>query len=511
MNDSHHGQNAHGHAASWSRRRFLALTGGSIGASLLVAACGQPAAPAPASGAAPSKPAAPAASTGAPAVAEGKPADSAAAAAAKPAPATAPGTVLVWTFVDAINGADTRGKATKSSTDRFMQAHPNTKVQFEITPWPQLGNKYQAAWEAGNAPDAVWVRMDWLTTQVKQGALAVMDDRVAAKPKDDIDDLAWKSLWDSGVVNGKRYTLYQWPIMLTLQYRKDVADRAGVKPIEAKTFDQWIPMMQKMTIDKAGKSVDQSGFDPSQVAVWGYGEGRARRGGNDLRLEAVMLSAGDQLLKDDSTANWTSPVGIRALTYWTDMITKHKVQSKEDVTRDQANADKNFIGGLYSIYGGGSAKFADVRKQASGWDGKSLAVMQVPGLEKPCPVEAPGWYLGMNSKAKNPDGAWAWLEYYTSREADLEMVKTGGQLPIRKSTLNDPYFQSEEAAYIKSYLDLVSTYGSFVSGWASSPVNPSDDILLAFQSVVTDNVPVEKAAQDAADAYDARVKEARAG
>jgi multiple sugar transport system substrate-binding protein len=509
MNDSRTGLRAHRHVASWSRRRFLVLTSGSVGASLLLAACGQPAVPA--SDAVPSKPAAPAASSGASAPAAGKPGDSAAAAAAKPAPATAPGSVLVWTFVDAINSADTRGKATKSSTDRFMQAHPNTKVQFEITPWPQLGNKYQAAWEAGSAPDAVWVRLDWLAPQVRQGALTVLDDRVSQWSKDAVEDLYWKALWDGGVVDNKRYALYQWPIVLSPQYRKDVAERAGVKPTEAKTFDEWIPMLQRMTIDKAGRYRGQAGFDDAQVAVWGYGEGRARRGGNDLKLETVMLSAGEPLLHDDSTANWTSPAGIRALTYWTDLIKTHQVEPKEDITRDQATADKNFIGGLYASYGGGSAKFVDVQRGAQGWDGKALAVMRTPGLAKWGPVEAPGWYLGMNSKAKNPDGAWAWLEYYTSREADLEMAKTGGQLPIRKSTLTDPFFQTEDAGYIRDYHEMVATQGSFVSAWAKSLVNPADDLLLIFHAVVDENVPVEKAAKDAADAYNARVKEAAKG
>ncbi len=492
---------------AWSRRQFLGSVG-SLTASLVLAACGQPPA-APPKAAEPAKPAgqpttAPAA---APAQPAGKPTEAPAAAAKAPASGRAT-TVMVWTFVDALGGNDTRGAATKASTERFMQQQPNTRVQFEITPWPQLGNKYQAAWEAGNAPDAVWVRLDWLAPEVRQGSLAALDDRVGKWSKETVDDLYWKSLWDGGVVGGKRYTLYQWPIVLSPQFRRDVADRAGVNPAEAKTFDEWIPMLQKMTIDKAGKHRGEAGFDEAQVEVWGYGEGRARSGGNDLKLEGVMLSAGEPLLNSDYTANWTSPAGIRALTYWTDLIQKHKVESKEDVTRDQATADKNFVGGLYASYGGGSAKFMDVRRGAKSWDPKGLWVMRQPGLDKWGPVEAPGWYLGMNSKAKSPDEAWAWLEYYTSREADLEMVKTGGQLPIRKSTLSEPFFQTEDAGYIKAYHDYVAAQGSFVSAWANSPVNPSDDLLLTFHAIVVDNVPVEKAARDSADAYNARVKEA---
>ncbi|HEV7663511.1 MAG TPA: extracellular solute-binding protein, partial [Chloroflexota bacterium] len=272
----------------------------------------------------------------------------------------------------------------------------------------------------------------------------------------------------------------------------------------------WTAALLKLTVDKSGKHPDQAGFDPNNVAVWGFTEARLKTKNDfDSQLECAMLGLGQPLLTPDIKANWASEAGIRGLTMWTDLIVKQQVEPIDDITREREGSDQLFMQGLSASAWIGSQRYKDFSDKST-WNAKeNLGFMSWPSFDgvKPSPVNTGAWTLGISSKAKNPDVAWAWLDHYLSAESDAIMARTGGVLPSRLSTLNDPAFNTPDYAYFKQYLG-VAAQGSFDPSRSLAKITPATELGTAFQDIVVNKVAVAQAAQDSAARYDKTEAEA---
>src|SRR5262249_44876377 len=106
--------------------------------------------------------------------------------------------------------------------------------------------------------------------------------------------------------------------------------------------------------------------------------------------------------------------------------------------------------------------------------------------------------MGGSNKSKNKDAAFAVVDYWLTKDADLDFAKIAGQQPKRTSSAQDSFFDAPEHAYVK-------TFAAAQKDWAlpdlSAPVRTDDLLLEAYQSIVTQNRPVEDAMRDAKDKY----------
>jgi len=106
------------------------------------------------------------------------------------------------------------------------------------------------------------------------------------------------------VEGDKRYLMYTFGSVSGLHYRKDLFDQAKIDVNSIKTWDDWAAALTKLTVDKSGKHPDQAGFDPNNVAQWGFAEARLKNKNYfDSQVEAAMLGLGQALLTPDIKAN----------------------------------------------------------------------------------------------------------------------------------------------------------------------------------------------------------------
>jgi multiple sugar transport system substrate-binding protein len=473
-----------------SRRRFLALAG-SAGAMTLLAACT-------------STPTAPPAAQNTNAGQTPAPAGQAAPVGGAAPAVTKPATIQVLTFVDAVSGSDARGLALQQINANFLQKYPNVTVKFQIVPFEQLGPKYMTAFAAGNAPDVTFVRDDYFLRINDQGGLADLNQWMKDWPKSELADFYNAAGFGRGVVGDKRYLMYTFGSVSGLHYRKELFQQAKVDPAAIKTWDDWAAALTKVCVDKSGKHPDQAGFDPNNVAVWGFTEARlVTKNDFDSELEAAMLGLGQTLLTPDAKANWNNDAGIRSMTMWTDLIVKHNVEPIDDITREREGSDQLFQQGLSASTWIANQRYKDFLDKSS-WNAKdNLAFMAWPSFDgqKPSPVGVGAWTMGISSKSQNMDAAWAWLNHYLSAESDAIMARVGGVLPSRLSTLNDPAFNTPDFAYFKQYLD-VAAKGSFEPSRAIAKVTPATENGTAFQDIVVNHMPVAQAIQGSADRFD---------
>jgi hypothetical protein len=98
--------------------------------------------------------------------------------------------------------------------------------------------------------------------------------------------------------------------------------------------------------------------------------------------------------------------------------------------------------------------------------------------------------MGVSSKSKNRDAAYTVVDYWLTKEADLDFAKIAGQQPKRNSSSSDSFFDSPEHAYVK-------TFAEAQKDWAMPDLSASvrtDDILLeAYDSIFAQGRPVKDA------------------
>jgi ABC-type glycerol-3-phosphate transport system substrate-binding protein len=187
---------------------------------------------------------------------------------------------------------------------------------------------------------------------------------------------------------------------------------------------------------------------------------------------------------------------------WTDLVSKYKVQPQDDITRDGDACNLLFTSGqAASIWLAGQG-YKDIVTKAS-WDAKTQFKFTIwPSFDgtKPSPINAGAWTMGVSSKAKNKDLAWAWLEHYLSAESDAIMARVGGVLPSRLSTLKDPIFSTPDFQFLHDYLD-VAAQGTFDPSRSRAKVTPATELANAFQDVIANGTSVDDAMKAAADRF----------
>lgn len=93
--------------------------------------------------------------------------------------------------------------------------------------------------------------------------------------------------------------------------------------------------------------------------------------------------------------------------------------------------------------------------------------------------------MGIPANSKNPDIAWEYIKNFTTAENQATYSKVSGEVCVRKSALEDPFFATEEGGTIKWFVDYVGENGTV----AIAPIkfNELSEILsIAVQDIISD-------------------------
>ena len=109
----------------------------------------------------------------------------------------------------------------------FEAQHPGTKVNIEFVPWAQAHDKFTTAIAGGKMPDVAEMGTTWTPEFADQGA--------SSRPRSPSGKYV-SSLVDAATLDGKVWGKPWYAGARALIYRKDVLEKAGVKP--PKTWDE---------------------------------------------------------------------------------------------------------------------------------------------------------------------------------------------------------------------------------------------------------------------------------
>ncbi len=197
--------------------------------------------------------------------------------------------------------------------DEFVQEHSDQikEVVFEVTTQDEYNQKMTANLVAGDLPDVFYVGPAAIRQYVDNGYIQPLDQYV--------DDATIKSIWGTTQeiyrYDGKNVgsgSLYAFPKDLScfaFAYNQDLFDAAGLEypdPEKPYTYDEFVEVCKKLTIDKDGDGeIDQWGV--ANADQWG--------------MTPFLYSNGAKFLNDDMTkVNVADNKQLaEALTFYTDL------------------------------------------------------------------------------------------------------------------------------------------------------------------------------------------------
>jgi multiple sugar transport system substrate-binding protein len=359
----------------------------------------------------------------------------------------------------------------------FQKQNPNIEIVHNSTiPYEQYQQKLAAAAPANQGPDVVNLYYGWLGKYTQASYLQEL-------PQDAFPPATLEKEFFP-VVQGAKLQGTYWGVptavrTLALFWNKDLYKAAGLDPEKPPTtWEEVVDHALKTTRRGSDGKLETAGF------AWGP-EGQ----GHQWWREALNRQNGlVPMTPDLKKINWTDPKGIEAFTWWTDLVTRHKVGEPGFYTDDQTS----FKTGHAALHVDGSFRLGTFATDAPNLN---YAVAPLPA-HKDKATYASFWVNCLTKRAAGPrlEAATKWLHYLTTPEVMRQWVEKVGELPARTSVAaEDKYARDPRLGPFLESLD---------SGYATFFVDESADrqaVLDAVNEVLLNGTSPERAVQGAAD------------
>lgn len=307
---------------------------------------------------------------------------------------------------------------------RFEAQNPGIKVVHQTFPYDAYQQKVAAAIASGQGPDVVNLYYGWLPLWVKTGYLAPLPE--ADFPAAQIE-AEFVNMVQSAKVGGRYYGVPTALRSLALFYNEGLLRNAGIGAPPA-TWDEFIAIARKLTVEQGGR-LTQIGY------------GIAPEGQDHHLVREVLLRqfGGRPYSEDGRRVLYGSPEGVRAFTFYTDWVTKHRIGVPRFFPGDANTSYRDgFTAGRIAMIIDGSFALASIQQGARfKWSVAELPVLE-PGGKR---VNFGSFWLhGITPLAKGPklEAAVKFLKFITSEEAQRYWLDKVGELPARKALIEDP-------------------------------------------------------------------------
>ena len=347
----------------------------------------------------------------------------------------------------------------------FNDAHPCIKAQTVKLPDDRAVRLTQLA--AGTAPDLVGFDSSDLPLVYRKGYLLDLGPIMAAdnfKP----EDHWYPGVYKTGIVDGKLVAVAKDYSTSAFYVNTALLQKAGIAiPKEGWTYDQYLQMAEKLTVDKNGNNATSPDFDPNNIAV--FGTSTPYWGGDTgwwRGFQSFLYSWGAHTISPDgktTTGYINSANALKAWTWYRDLIFKYKVApSASYLTASGITNDKLFSQGQLAI--GGSfwgPWYQDTFNKAANLQWQAVPLPTGPGGHHGA-IMWMGW--GISSSSKHPAEAWQLLKWLTTTPGQQVFalkaltgdIKTATTLPA----LKDPYWAVflNEAKYQDQLDDMLTPF-----------------------------------------------------
>ena len=287
-----------------------------------------------------------------------------------------------------------------------FQEQTGIKVTYVYVPFAALRERLTAEMVGGSDDFDILTAMDvWIPPLVDK-LFTPIDKELAARK---IDIARYPAPF---VASGKfAGGVYGLPVRCHIQllwYRKDLFDKAGLKP--PKTWDEMVDVGKKVQDQNpgiAGVTIPYGKADGQNLMVW-YN---------------FLWGAGGDLFDAKGQPAFNSAAGIKATQDFTDIILKHKITPAGAASFNEADSTTFFFQGKaamvpvwWHVYNRLRLPDATVKADQVGF----VSLPEYPG--KGSTTYTNNWIYGLNAKTKNRDAAMEFMDYICAPEIEKSIL-----------------------------------------------------------------------------------------
>jgi multiple sugar transport system substrate-binding protein len=252
------------------------------------------------------------------------------------------------------------------------------------------------------------------------------------------------------------------PESFGLFYNEDIFKEAGIEPppsnvADAWTWDEFVEVAKKLTVDTNGKTAADPDFDPKKIKQ--YGANLSTWWG--VYSNFIYSNGGDFISADGKTFALNQPEAVEALQKIADLMNVHHVspspvQSKNIPATNVALQTKKVamtVDGQWASAGLAQSKF-------------NFNVGVMPVMKEPVTTVVCGMFSIFKS-TKHPQETWELLKALLDPEASIDMLTAGTWMPSPKDWYTDPALlakwtenlDARPSGYKEAIVDVILTKG----------------------------------------------------
>lgn len=321
--------------------------------------------------------------------------------------------------------------AYKFAIKRFEASYPNIKVDLQHIA-ADYDTKLTTMVAGNDVPDIAMMESGSIAYPLaEQGKFYNLQEFLDKDQFINVDSLVPNIMYS--LEPGNVIGIGPGPESFGLFYNEDIFKEAGISPppsklSEAWTWDEFIEVAKKLTVDTKGRTANDPDFDPKNVKQ--YGVSASTWWG--VYSNFIYSNGGDFVSEDGKRFALNEPAAVEAIQKISDMMNVHHVspspvQAKNIPATNVALQTKKVamaIDGQWASAGLAQSKF-------------NFNVGVMPVLKEPVTTVVCGMF-SMFKSTKHPQEAWELMKALIDPEASIEMITSGTWMPSYKDWYTDP-------------------------------------------------------------------------
>jgi multiple sugar transport system substrate-binding protein len=215
----------------------------------------------------------------------------------------------------------------KAVAEAYMAAHPDVKIDIQVTPWAEYWTKLEASAMGGAMPDVFWMHSNQFFKYVTANTLLPLDFEYDYTP------------YPAGVTalytyNDVHYAVPKDYDTIALVYNKEIFDNAGIAyPDSTWTWDTLLETAKKLTDTEKG--------------IYGFGAPNDRQSGY---LNLIYQNEGFAF--ENGKSGYDLPATQEAIKWWVDLQKDSGVSPSQESFVDMGVDDQMQAGKLAMCFTG---------------------------------------------------------------------------------------------------------------------------------------------------------------
>lgn len=310
-------------------------------------------------------------------------------------------------------------------TKAFAEADGGGEVEITLDKWDHAHDQIAGWFDAGAGPDLVVVPDIWLAEFAQN--IAPLEDALGPEFGEGFFEVLYRKGFYEGHLLG--------PVWATstkaLFYRADLFRKAGMEPPNT-----WA--------EQLGAAVALN----NPPGMHGLGLPGAREYETDDNFFFYFWSAGGEFFDDNGKCVINSEAGVKALTFYCDLVNKYHVTQPEVTTWNRKDTRRLLEAGKLAMFATGPWGVEQMRKNAPGVE---FGVVPLP-MDKERVTQIITDHMVLAAYSTQKELAVRFLEFAYQDEHRLAFTKLG-ILPEKTAVAADPYFQQD--AEWKVFIDVI--------------------------------------------------------